>query len=224
MKRIIACLALLLTLPAVAQAPATLYPRVEVETTAGTFVIEVDTVRAPLTAENFLRYVRDGFYNGLIVHRVVPNFVVQGGGFDTGYAERPTRGPIPNESGNGLQNRRGTVAMARGDSPHSATSQFYVNLVDNPGLSPLPSRWGYTVFGRVVEGMEVLDRIGHVATGSRGPFGAELPLEPIVFTRVAMAGQRPAEPPAPQEPVQPEEPSAPDAPTPPDEPPPAPAP
>ena len=139
MKRIIACLALLLTLPAVAQAPATLYPRVEVETTAGTFVIEVDTVRAPLTAENFLRYVRDGFYNGLIVHRVVPNFVVQGGGFDTGYAERPTRGPIPNESGNGLQNRRGTVAMARGDSPHSATSQFYVNLVDNPGLSPLPS-------------------------------------------------------------------------------------
>lgn len=194
MKRLPTCLALLLTLPltAAAQTSATLNPRVRVETTAGAFVIELDAARAPLTAENFLRYVRDGYYDGLIMHRVMPNFVVQGGGYDIGYAERPARGPIPNESGNGLQNRRGTVGMARDDSPHSATSQFYVNLADNPTLSPLPSRWGYAVFGRVVEGMDVLDRIAHVATGARGPFASDVPLEQVVLTRVAMDSERPA--------------------------------
>ena len=194
MKQLPICLALLLALPvgAVAQTSSSLNPRVRVETTAGAFVIELDAARAPLTAENFLRYVRDGFYNGLIMHRIVQNFVVQGGGYDTGYAERPTRGPIANESGNGLQNRRGTVGMARDESPHSATSQFYVNLTDNPALGPLPSRWGYTVFGRIVEGMDVLDRIAHVATGARGPFPSDAPLEQIVLTRVFLDSVRPA--------------------------------
>lgn len=194
MRRLAACLALLLTIPlaASAQSSTSLNPRVRFETTAGPFVIELDAARAPLTAENFLRYVRDGFYDGLIVHRVVQNFVVQGGGYDTDYAERPARGPIANESGNGLANTRGTVGMARGDSPHSATSQFYVNLNDNLGLSPLLSRWGYAVFGRVVEGMEVLDRIAHVPTGAHGPFPSEAPLQQIVFTSVFVEGERPA--------------------------------
>ena len=151
--------------------------------------MELDAVRAPLTVENVLRYVRDGFYDGLVIHRVAANFVVQGGGYDTAYLERPTHGPVPNESGNGLSNTRGTVGLARTESPHSGTSQFYINLVDNLGLDPLPSRWGYAVFGRVVEGMDVIDRIGHVATGARGRFPAEVPLEQIVIERAYVLGE-----------------------------------
>ena len=175
---------------AVAQTSATLEPRVRIETTAGDFVIELDTARAPITAENFLRYVRDGFYDGLLMHRVVANFVVQGGGYDSSYQPRPTRAAIANESGNGLSNQRGSVGMARGESPHSATSQFYVNLKDNAGLNPLPSRWGYAVFGRVVEGMDVVDRIAYVATGERSGFG-DTPLEPIVIRRASVVGEEP---------------------------------
>lgn len=178
-----------LPLAATAQSSASLEPRVRFETTAGDFVLQLDTVRAPITAENFLRYVRDGHYDGLLVHRVVPNFVVQTGGYDAQYAERPTRAAIPNESGNGLSNRRGSVGMARGESPHSATSQFYINLKDNAGLNPLPSRWGYAVFGEVVEGMEVIDRIAHVPTGERGPFGTDAPLETILVERATVVGE-----------------------------------
>ena len=190
------CLLTLLPIAAVAAADP-LTPRVRVETTAGTFVIEVDAVRAPLTAENFLRYVRDGFYDGTVLHRVVAGFVVQGGGFDRAYAVKPTRAPIPNESGNGLSNRRGAVGLARGDSPHSGTSQFYVNLADNLGLNPLPTRWGYAVFGAVVEGMDVVDRIAHVATGTVGPFGEDAPLVPIAVVRAVIVGEEPAPPAAP---------------------------
>src|SRR5688572_33026570 len=162
MPRLIAItIALLSPLLVLAQAPATLAPRVRFETTAGNFVVELDTVRAPLTAENFLRYVRDGAYDGTVFHRVIANFVVQGGGYDDRLAARAPRAPIPNESGNGLSNRRGTLGLAREDSPHSGSSQFYINLVDNAALDPLPSRWGYAVFGRVVEGMDVVDRIGY---------------------------------------------------------------
>jgi peptidyl-prolyl cis-trans isomerase A (cyclophilin A) len=194
-------LVLMSSLGAAAQESATLEPRVRIQTTAGDFVVELDTVRAPLTSENFLRYVRDGFYDGTLVHRVVPNFVVQGGGFGADYREMTVRGPIPNESGNGLPNRRGSLGMARGESPHSATSQFYVNLNDNPGLNPLPSRWGYAVFGQVVEGLDVVDRIAHVVTGQRGPFGADAPLKPILITRAEVIGETRPEPlPAPAEP------------------------
>lgn len=199
MPRLLSLLALLaVTVPAAADA---LKPRVRVETTAGTFVIEVDAVRAPLTAENFLRYVRDGFYDGTLLHRVVPGFVVQGGGFDRSFAAKPTRAPVPNESGNGLSNRRGTVGLARGDSPHSGTSQFYVNLADNLGLNPLPTRWGYAVFGEVVEGMDVVDRIAHVATGAVGPFGEDAPLAPIWISRAVVVGESPASAAAPAEPA-----------------------
>jgi cyclophilin family peptidyl-prolyl cis-trans isomerase len=179
-------LVLIAALPAFAQqapVPSTLAPRVKFETSVGDFVVEVDTVRAPLTAENFLRYVRDGAYDGTVFHRVIANFVVQGGGYDERLAERPARGPIPNESGNGLSNRRGTLGLAREDSPHSGSSQFYINLVDNAGLDPLPSRWGYAVFGRVVEGMEVVDKIGYLRTGTVANFGADVPVDRPVVRR-----------------------------------------
>jgi cyclophilin family peptidyl-prolyl cis-trans isomerase len=193
MKRIL-CLLTLLSVAGVAAADP-LTPRVRIETSEGDFVIEVDAVRAPLTAENFLRYVRDGFYDGTVMHRVVEGFVVQGGGFDRAFALKPTRGPVANESGNGLSNRRGSVGLARGDSPHSGTSQFYVNLVDNLGLNPLPTRWGYAVFGQVVEGMDVVDRISHAATGAVGPFGADAPLTPVVLERASVVGEPSAPPP-----------------------------
>jgi cyclophilin family peptidyl-prolyl cis-trans isomerase len=167
---------------------SSLQPRVRIETTAGAFVIELDAVRAPITAESFLRYVREGFYEGLLMHRVVANFVVQGGGYTPDYQPRETRAAIVNESGNGLSNVRGSVGMARGETPHSATSQFYVNVKDNPGLNPLPSRWGYTVFGKVVEGMDVIDAMAYVPTGERSGF-ADTPLQPIVIQRAVVVGE-----------------------------------
>ena len=173
---------------AATESSSSLQPRVRIETTAGAFVIELDAVRAPLTAESFLRYVRDGFYEGLLMHRVVANFVVQGGGYAPDYQPRATRAAIVNESGNGLSNARGSVGMARGETPHSATSQFYVNVQDNPGLNPLPSRWGYAVFGKVVEGMEVVDAMAYVATGERAGF-ADTPLQPIVIQRAVVVGE-----------------------------------
>jgi peptidyl-prolyl cis-trans isomerase A (cyclophilin A) len=159
-------------------------PRVRVETSMGKFVLELDSARAPLTVANFLEYVRAGHYSGMIFHRVIANFIAQTGGFDEKNVEKPTRDGIPNESGNGLSNRRGTVGLARTADPHSGTSQFYLNLADNAGLDPQPSRWGYTVFGRVVEGMNVVDDIGAVATGEVGPHERDAPLKPIIVIRI----------------------------------------
>ena len=191
-------LALLMPLAALALAPASLAPRVRFETSAGDFVVELDAVRAPLTAENFLRYVRDGGYDGTVFHRVIANFVIQGGGYDDRLAARAPRAPIPNESGNGLSNRRGSLGLAREDSPHSGSSQFYINLADNAGLDPLPSRWGYAVFGRVVEGMDVVDRIGYLRTESVSAFGADVPVErPLVKRAYVVESASPAEPSAP---------------------------
>ena len=150
----------------------------------GGFVVALDTERAPLTVRNFLEYVQSGHYNGTLFHRVVGNFVAQGGGFDLKYTEKPQRAAIANESGNGLSNVRGTLAMARTGDPHSATAQFFVNLADNARLDPQPSRWGYAVFGRVVEGMNVLDDIGAVATGQVGPLDGDAPLKQIVIEKV----------------------------------------
>jgi peptidyl-prolyl cis-trans isomerase A (cyclophilin A) len=158
--------------------------RVRVKTNMGSFVIELDAARAPLTVANFLEYVRAGHYNGTIFHRIIGTFVVQGGGFDAKYVEKPTRHGIPNESGNGLSNRRGTVGLARTAEPHSGNSQFYLNLADNATLDPQPSRWGYAVFGRIVDGMETVDDIGAVATGAVGPFEHDAPLKPIVIESI----------------------------------------
>jgi len=193
-------LALFSPLAALAQAPASLAPRVRFETSAGNFVIELDTVRAPLTAENFLRYVRDGGYDGTVFHRVIANFVIQGGGYDDRLAARQPQAPIPNESGNGLSNRRGTLGLAREDSPHSGSSQFYINLADNAGLDPLPSRWGYAVFGRIVEGMDVVDRIGYVRTETVPNFGGDVPVERPVVKRAYVIESEAAPTPATQPP------------------------
>lgn len=166
------------------QAVAQAQPRVKVQTSMGSFVLELDAQRAPLSVANFLGYVRDGHYTGTIFHRVIANFVAQAGGYDEKFTERPARQKVPNESGNGLSNRRGTVGMARTGEPHSADAQFYINLSDNPPLDPQASRWGYAVFGKVVEGMDVVDAIGSVATGAGGSFDGDVPAKPIVIEKV----------------------------------------
>jgi cyclophilin family peptidyl-prolyl cis-trans isomerase len=151
----------------------------------GEFVIELLPDRAPLTVANFLRYVREGFYNGTLFHRVVSNFVIQGGGHSaTDYKLKPVHDPVFNESGNGLQNKRAMVGLARGDVAHSGNAQFYVNLVDNPDLDPLPTRWGYAVFGRVIQGMDVVERIGVTPTGAMGPFKSDAPLKAVVIEKI----------------------------------------
>jgi cyclophilin family peptidyl-prolyl cis-trans isomerase len=168
---------------ALADEPAT--QQVRVTTNMGEFVIEVRSDRAPLTAANFLRYVREGFYSGTLIHRAVSNFVIQGGGHDaTTLKLKPTHENVFNESGDGLQNKRSAVGLARGDAPHSGNAQFYVNLVDNPDLDPVTSRWGYAVFGKVVQGMDVVDRIGETPTGAMGPFTKDAPLKPVVIERM----------------------------------------
>lgn len=159
--------------------------QVKIETTAGDFVVQLDEARAPLTVANFLQYVTDGFYTGTIFHRVVNGFVIQGGGFTAELAQKPTRPPVVNESGNGLSNRRGSVAMARTGEPHSADSQFYINLADNLPLDAKPTRWGYAVFGEVVQGMDVVDEIGHRVTGSKGGM-QDVPVEAVVIRKVSV--------------------------------------
>ena len=179
---LIAALGLLFFLPA---AQAGEFPQVRIETTAGTFTVELDDERAPLTVENFLKYVNDGFYEGTIFHRVVGNFVIQGGGDDPELQAKSTRAPISNESGNGLQNRRMTIAMARTADPHSADSQFYINLADNVDLDPKPTRWGYAVFGQVIDGVDVVDDIGYRPTSPQGPF-QNLPAAPVIVERMVV--------------------------------------
>lgn len=160
-------------------------PRVRIETTAGSFVVQLEPERAPLTVRNFLQYAAEGFYEGTVFHRVVNGFVIQGGGYAVDLAPKTVRPGIPNESGNGLSNRRGTIAMARTADPHSADAQFYVNLADNVVLDPKPTRWGYAVFGEVVEGLAVVDEIGHGATTSRGEF-QDIPVKPVVIEKVVV--------------------------------------
>lgn len=160
-------------------------PKVRVETNAGEFVIELDALRAPLTVKNFLQYVEEGFYAGTLFHRVVSGFVVQAGGFSADETPKTSRPAIPNESGNGLSNQRMTVAMARTNDPHSADSQFFVNLNDNVSLDPKPSRWGYAVFGKVIAGTEVIDDIGHRAIISKGQF-PEFPAEPVIIENMEL--------------------------------------
>ena len=161
-------------------------PRVRVVTTAGNFVIELDPGRAPRTCEAFLSYVKAGFYSGVIFHRVVAGFIAQAGGYTADMVAKPVTENVINESGNGLSNLRGTVGFARSAEPHSGTSQFYVNLADNIDLNPRPTRGGYAVFGKVVEGMEVVDDIGHRPTAGGGPFQSSVPVEPIVIQRIEL--------------------------------------
>jgi cyclophilin family peptidyl-prolyl cis-trans isomerase len=158
--------------------------RVQVVTSLGNFVIELLPERAPLTVTQFLKNVDQGHYSNTIFHRVVPNFVIQGGGYDTAFKLKGTPPKVFNESGNGLTNSRGTVGLARAGDPYSGDCQFYVNLFDNQALDPNQTRWGYAVFGKVVQGMEVVDKIGNVATGAKGPFKEDAPLQPVIIERV----------------------------------------
>jgi cyclophilin family peptidyl-prolyl cis-trans isomerase len=159
-------------------------PRVLLETSRGPIVLELDPERAPRTVESFLEYVRSGFYAGTVFHRVIPGFMIQGGGFTAEMEKKPAGPPVRNEADNGLRNLRGTVAMARTGDPHSANSQFFINLVDNDYLNhtaKTPQGWGYTVFGRVVEGMETVDAIAGVRTTRKGPY-SDVPAEPVRIT------------------------------------------
>lgn len=154
-------------------------------TNLGVIDIELDHEHAPLTSKNFEEYVRSGFYNGTIFHRVIRGFMIQGGGFEPGMKEKATRAPIENEAANGLKNDKYTIAMARTSDPHSATAQFFINVADNSFLNhtaPTPQGWGYAVFGRVVAGMDIVDQISRVRTGSRGFYG-DVPREDIVIEK-----------------------------------------
>jgi len=157
---------------------------VQFQTSAGDFVIELNAEKAPKTVENFLQYVNDKHYDGTIFHRVIDGFMVQGGGFTAAMAQKPTRGPIPLEASNGLRNDRGTIAMARSGNPNSATSQFFINVVDNAGLNaPQPDGFGYAVFGKVSSGMETIDKIRMLPTGNKSGM-QNVPLTPITINSV----------------------------------------
>jgi peptidyl-prolyl cis-trans isomerase A (cyclophilin A) len=150
----------------------------------GNFTIELNAERAPLTVAQFLKYVDQGFYSGTIFHRAIPNFVIQGGGYDPDYKLKGAPTKVVNESGNGLSNTRGTVGLARPSEPHAGDVQFYVNLADNAALDPNQNRWGYAVFGKVVQGMDVADRISTVPTGAKGPFKEDAPTKPVIIERI----------------------------------------
>jgi cyclophilin family peptidyl-prolyl cis-trans isomerase len=171
------------TLGSLSPAAAANFTHVSLETTQGEIVIALERRAAPLTTRNFLAYVNKGHYAGTVFHRVIPEFMAQAGGYDESFHERPTDDPIPNESGNGLHNEYGTVAMARGDDPHSARAQFYINLDENRHLNPRHGRWGYAVFGRVVDGMEVVERIAQLPTAPRGPFASDVPVQTVKIRR-----------------------------------------
>lgn len=159
------------------------FPQVELNTNKGRIVFELNTEKAPKTAANFLEYVRDGFYDGVIFHRVIDGFMIQGGGFDENFKEKATRDAIENEADNGLSNDVGTIAMARTQAPHSASAQFFINVKNNSFLnhtSKTAQGWGYAVFGKVVEGMDVVEAIKGVRTGNRG-YHADVPLENVVI-------------------------------------------
>ena len=163
-------------------------PQVQLDTTKGTIVLELDAENAPKTVANFLSYVESGFYDGTIFHRVIPNFMIQGGGFDKDMNQKSTNDQIPNEANNGLKNTKGTISMARTSAPHSATAQFFINVVDNANLdftSETPHGWGYAVFGKVTQGLDVVSSIVEVGTGNQG-MHQNVPLEPIVIQKASV--------------------------------------
>ena len=185
MKTLVASFALLASLSAMAADP-----QVEIKTSLGAIVVELDPANAPLTVENFLKYVQDGHYDGTIFHRVIPNFMVQGGGFDRSYQQKKTRDPVRNEAERalkaGLKNDIGTIAMARTSNPHSATAQFFINVNDNTFLNSGARDEGYTVFGKVVGGMDVVGKIANLPTGAGGPFPKDVPRDPVIIEKMTV--------------------------------------
>lgn len=161
-------------------------PHVELATSMGRITLELYPDKAPQTVDNFLQYVKEGFYDGTLFHRVIPNFMLQSGGFTSNFTEKKTRGPVRNEAANGLKNTTGTIAMARTSDPHSATAQFFINIADNDFLNftaPTPQGHGYAVFGRVVKGMDVIEKIARVATGPGKPPHTDVPLKAVLIER-----------------------------------------
>ena len=162
---------------------------ITLHTTLGDITLELDAGKAPATVENFLGYAKDGFFDGTIFHRVIDNFMIQGGGMLEDMSQKPTKAPVKNEADNGLKNAKGTIAMARTNDPHSATAQFFINVGDNDFLnhtSPTPQGWGYAVFGKVVTGMEVVEKIKGAKTGRRG-YHDDVPVDAIIIQKVTIA-------------------------------------
>lgn len=184
-RRVLLAAALALPTALWAQA-STAAPKVRINTSLGDIVLQLDAQKAPKTVANFVQYVQDKHYDGTVFHRVIGNFMAQGGGFGPDMQQKPTRAPIALEAGNGLKNNRGTVAMARTANPNSATAQFFINLVDNEGLNaPNPDGHGYAVFGQVVSGMEVLEQIRKVPTGNQG-MHQNVPKTPITIIKATL--------------------------------------
>ena len=167
-------------------------PQVDVRTNLGTIRLELYPAKAPKTVENFLQYVKDGHYNGTVFHRVIDGFMIQGGGFDAAYKQKSTRDPIQNEAKSGVKNEVGSIAMARTSAPHSASAQFFINVKDNAFLNAAQAQdgWGYTVFGKVVSGMDVVTKIAKAPTGSGGPFRTDVPKQPVVIETVTVVGAK----------------------------------
>ena len=168
-------------------------PQVEIKTNLGSMVVELYPDKAPKTVDNFLRYVKDGHYRDTVFHRVIPGFMIQGGGFDKTLAQKPTRASVENEASNGLRNDVGTIAMARTSDPHSATAQFFINVSNNAFLnhtSPTSQGYGYTVFGKVIRGMDVVEKIARTPTGRRGPFPSDVPMSDIVIEETRLIADR----------------------------------
>ena len=185
MKKLILTI-LLLPLLALGQERVPAHPYIKLETSEGDIVLELDGRRAPLTVGNFLKLVDDGYYDGTIFHRVIPGFMIQAGGYTPGPKPKEDEGDeVFNESGNGLRNMRGTIAMARTSDPHSAQAQFFINVADNASLNPQPDRWGYAVFGYVIEGMDVAEKISQVPTGPGGQFSQDVPQIPIIINKAS---------------------------------------
>jgi cyclophilin family peptidyl-prolyl cis-trans isomerase len=181
---------LLLAVGLMTSALAFAAPTVELQTSQGKIVLELNDAKAPITVANFLKYAREGYYDGTIFHRVIDGFMIQGGGFTPSMEEKKTGQPIQNEARNGLKNQRGTIAMARRPDPHSATAQFFINHKDNSNLDyPAHDGWGYAVFGKVTQGIEVVDKIAKTPTGNRG-MHQNVPLEPIVIQSVKVLSDK----------------------------------
>lgn len=166
-------------------------PKVQLETTQGVIVLELDVAAAPKTVENFINYVEDGFYDGTIFHRVIPDFMIQGGGFTADMKQKATNATIQNEADNGLKNARGTIAMARTRDPHSATAQFFINTVDNTFLNykaKTTEGWGYCVFGKVIQGLEIVDAIEAVQTTTKSPH-ENVPVEAVIIEKASLLAE-----------------------------------
>ena len=184
-KSLYLLLVLMVSSAGTAQDRVPAHPHIQFETSAGLIVLELEGRRAPITVRNFLELIDSGYFDGTVFHRVIPDFMIQGGGFTRDLKSGEPDGFIVNESGNGMKNMRGTIAMARTGEPHTARAQFFINVNDNTALDPSPDRWGYAVFGYVIEGMDIVDAIAKVRTGPGGRFSQDVPVVPVIIEKAS---------------------------------------